>query len=56
MTKLWAILTNHKCAWGVIHMRVRDNKLIQTCYSCSKEITVKVELRPQDVSIQFHKK
>ena len=32
----------HRHYWGVPHKRRADNKLVQTCYGCSKERKVEV--------------
>jgi hypothetical protein len=44
--KLLELFMNHSHYWGVPHPRTADNRLIQTCYGCSKDREVKVELRP----------
>ena len=41
-----AFLRNHQHYWGIPHPRATDNRLIQTCYECSAEREVKIELRP----------
>ena len=46
--KLYELFGGHSHYWGVPHLRDADNLLIQTCYGCSKERQVKIELRPQD--------
>jgi len=48
--KLLAFLMNHEHYWGVPHTRMTDNRLIQTCYECSAEREIKIELRPSPVS------
>ena len=35
----------HKHYWGVPHRRRSDNKLVQTCYACSKERQVAVNFK-----------
>ena len=44
--KILAFLRNHEHYWGVPHPRSSDNRLIQTCYECSAERVIKIELRP----------
>ena len=44
--KILAFFRNHTHYWGVPHPRTRDNRLVQTCYECSAEREVKIELRP----------
>jgi hypothetical protein len=44
--KILAFLRNHYHYWGVPHPRSTDNRLIQTCYECSAEREIKIELRP----------
>ncbi len=46
--KLYELLGGHLHYWGVPHLRDGDNRLIQTCYGCSQERIVKIELRPPD--------
>jgi hypothetical protein len=41
-----AFFRNHHHYWGIPHPRATDNRLIQTCYECSAEREVKIELRP----------
>jgi hypothetical protein len=41
-----AFFRNHHHYWGIPHTRTTDNRLIQTCYECSAERQVKIELRP----------
>jgi hypothetical protein len=41
-----AFFRNHQHYWGIPHPRETDNRLIQTCYECSAEREVKIELRP----------
>ena len=48
--KLLAFLMNHDHYWGVPHPRNSDNRLIQTCYECSAEREIKIDLRPSPVS------
>lgn len=44
-----AFLRNHQHYWGIPHPRTTDDRLIQTCYECSAEREVKIELRPSPV-------
>jgi hypothetical protein len=46
--KLYELLGGHAHYWGVPHLRDADNRLIQTCYGCSKDRLVRIELRPTD--------
>lgn len=46
--KLYELLGGHAHYWGVPHLRDADKRVIQTCYGCSKDRLVKIELRPQD--------
>jgi hypothetical protein len=48
--KLLAFLMNHEHYWGVPHPRNSDNRLIQTCYECSAEREIKIELRPSPLA------
>ena len=43
---LLSLLTNHRHYWGVPHERPADQRLVQTCYECSEERVLRVELRP----------
>jgi hypothetical protein len=40
-----AFFTNHQHYWGIPHPRTTDNRLVQTCYECSAEREIKIELR-----------
>ncbi len=44
-----SFLRNHQHYWGIPHPRPTDDRLIQTCYECSAEREVKIELRPSPV-------
>ena len=44
--RILAFLRNHYHYWGVPHPRSSDNRLVQTCYECSAEREIKIELRP----------
>jgi hypothetical protein len=44
---LLRIITNHKHYWGVPHPAA-DGRLIQTCYECGRDRSIRVELRPPD--------
>lgn len=46
---IWELLTTHRHYWGIVHPRPSDGKPIQTCYGCSKERVVLVELRTDDL-------
>jgi hypothetical protein len=41
-----SLLTNHTHYWGVPHERGSDKRLVQTCYECSAEREIKIDLRP----------
>ena len=47
---LLSLLTNHRHYWGVPHERPADQRLVQTCYECSEERLIRVELRPSHSS------
>ena len=52
-----AFLRNHQHYWGIPHPRESDSRLIQTCYECSAEREVKIELRAspvEDVYVPMH--
>ncbi|MEW6128756.1 MAG: hypothetical protein AB1757_17075 [Acidobacteriota bacterium] len=44
--KLYELLGGHAHYWGVPHIRETDNRMVMTCYGCSKERLVKLELHP----------
>lgn len=44
-----AFFRNHQHYWGIPHPRATDSRLVQTCYECSAEREVKIELRPSAV-------
>ena len=46
--KLYELFSGHSHYWGVPHLRDTDHRLIQTCYGCSNERIVKIELGQQD--------
>ena len=47
--KILAFFRNHQHYWGIPHPRTTDDRLVQTCYECSAEREVKIELRPSPV-------
>ena len=57
---LLSLLTNHRHYWGVPHERPADQRLVQTCYECSEERVIRVELRPSrsspGVAVREHRR
>lgn len=35
----------HVHHWGIPHTRTVDNRLVQTCYECSQDRELRIELR-----------
>ena len=41
-----SLLKGHKHYWGVPHERELDRRMIQTCYECSAEREIRIDLHP----------
>ena len=41
-----SVITGHKDYWGAPHSSETDKQLIQTCYECGANRTVKADLQP----------